>query len=76
VPGGQQATGKTVADALGSNATVEVDKTVAAGHVTVFLGIDYSGQATPRSSTQSSSPTQPDPATSRAITAAGVTCVN
>jgi LCP family protein required for cell wall assembly len=76
VPSGQQATGKTVADALGSNATVEVDKTVAAGHVTVFLGIDYSGQATPMSSTQSSSPTQPDPAASRAITAAGVTCVN
>jgi LCP family protein required for cell wall assembly len=73
---GQQAAGKTVADALGTNATVEVDKTVAVGHVMVFLGADYSSQAAPTTSAQATSPAQPDSAASKTITASGVTCVN
>jgi LCP family protein required for cell wall assembly len=76
VPTGQQAAGKTVADALGSYAAVEVDKTVTAGHVTVFLGTDYSGPAASAAANPTSAPAQPDPAADRTITASGVTCVN
>jgi LCP family protein required for cell wall assembly len=73
VPTGGQAAGKSVADALNSTAAVEVDKTVAAGHVMIFLGTDYSGQT---AVTTSSSSPPPDPAASKPITANGVTCVN
>ena len=76
VPSGQTGAGKTLADALGTKATVEVDKTVAAGHALVFLGSDYSGQATPAATTQAAAPAQPGPADTAPITANGVTCVN
>jgi hypothetical protein len=76
VPTGQQAAGKAVADALGSSAAVEVDGTVTADHVTVFLGTDYSGQAASAAANPTSAPAQPDPAADRTITASGVTCVN
>jgi LCP family protein required for cell wall assembly len=74
VPSGQQTAGKSVAEALNSTAAVEVDETVAAGHVMIFLGTDYSGQAA--ATTSSGSPPPPDPAASKPITANGVTCVN
>jgi LCP family protein required for cell wall assembly len=76
VPTGQTTAGKTLADALGSKATVEVDKTVTAGHALVFLGSDYSGGAAPPSSTQAASAAQPGAAAPAPITANGVTCVN
>jgi LCP family protein required for cell wall assembly len=76
VPTGQEAAGQSVATALGSKATVEVDKTVTAGHVLVMLGSDYSGQAAPASSTQSSAPAAPSTPAAPPITANGVTCVN
>jgi LCP family protein required for cell wall assembly len=74
VPTGQAAAGKTLADALGSKATVEVDTTVTAGHALVLLGSDYSGQAAPTSSTAAAA--SPPPADTAPITANGVTCVN
>jgi LCP family protein required for cell wall assembly len=76
VPTGQLAVGKTLVDALGTKATVEVDKTVTAGHALVFLGTDYTGRGTPASSTPPVAPAQPSPAATAPITANGVTCVN
>jgi LCP family protein required for cell wall assembly len=75
VPTGQEAAGQSVAAALGSKATVEVDTTVTAGHVLVMLGSDYSAQVTPTSTKQSSASAPPAPA-APPITANGVTCVN
>lgn len=42
VPKGGKNTGQAVADALGTKATVQEDKSVSAGHVMIFLGSDYS----------------------------------
>jgi hypothetical protein len=76
VPTGQQEAGKTVAEALGSKATVEVDKSVTAGHVLVMLGSDYSGGATTSAADTPSAPSAPAEPEKPPITANGVTCVN
>jgi len=76
VPTGQQAAGQTVAEALGSKATVEVDKTVTAGHVLVMLGSDYSGQAATSAANTPSTPAAAAEPEKPPITANGVTCVN
>ncbi|WP_205215515.1 LCP family protein [Amycolatopsis albispora] len=85
---GGQAAGQAVAGALGGQLSAEEDPTVAAGHVTVYVGSDYSGAgassqavgSTPaRQFTapqpQQSAP-QPDGSAEQPITADGVTCVN
>ncbi|WP_020670771.1 LCP family protein [Amycolatopsis nigrescens] len=85
--GDGKAAAQAVAESLGGLA-VEADPTVAKGHVTVYLGSDYSGgtsnagQSSPPSSasSQSGSQSQEAPAQSptgdQPITADGVTCVN
>jgi len=84
VPSGGEDAGKTVADALGTKATVQEDKSVPKGHVKVFLGSDYqpsNGASSGTGAAQAppaSSPAAPPAsgADDQAITAAGVPCVN
>ncbi|MFI5609050.1 LCP family protein [Amycolatopsis sp. NPDC051903] len=88
VPNGGETAGNAVADALGTKATVQEDKSVSPGHVMVFLGSDYqpsadnaaNGSGAPAGSgnAPASSPAAP-PAGSgddKPITADGVPCVN
>ncbi|PKV94913.1 LytR family transcriptional attenuator [Amycolatopsis echigonensis] len=89
VPNGGEAAGQAVADALGTKATVQEDKSVPKGHVKVFLGSDYqpsavgassgTGAAQAPSAQQESSP-PPTPSgpgsDDQPITADGVPCVN
>lgn len=89
VPNGGEAAGQAVADALGTKATVQEDKSVPNGHVKVFLGSDYqpsaagassgTGAAQAPSAQQESSP-PPTPSgpgsDDQPITADGVPCVN
>ncbi|WIX83951.1 LCP family protein [Amycolatopsis carbonis] len=87
VPAGGEDSGNAVADALGTQATVQEDKSVDAGHVMVFLGSDYqpsadnAGSGAPAGSANApaSSPAAPPPAAGddqKPITANGVPCVN
>ncbi|WP_153029793.1 LCP family protein [Amycolatopsis sp. YIM 10] len=85
---GGQAAGQAVADALGGQLSVEEDPTVTAGHVTVYVGSDYSGAGTASQASGSTParqftapqpqqpPAQPDGSAEQPITADGVTCVN
>ncbi|MET8849349.1 LCP family protein [Amycolatopsis sp. NPDC004625] len=84
VPKGGRDKGQAVAEALGGSPTVQEDKSVQAGHVTVFLGADYQGTDSAASSgagaagATSSQAAAPPPAAEddKAITAEGVPCVN
>lgn len=84
VPKGGKDKGQAVADALGGSPTVQEDKSVQAGHVTVFLGADYQGTDSAASSgagaagATSSQAAAPPPAAEddKPITAEGVPCVN
>ncbi|WP_103348312.1 LCP family protein [Amycolatopsis sp. CA-128772] len=83
VPKGGKTAGQAVADALGGSPTVQEDKSVQAGHVTVFLGADYQGSTSASSSGAgsagaSSQAAAPPPAAEedKPITAEGVPCVN
>ncbi|MGW4058783.1 LCP family protein [Amycolatopsis sp. NPDC004747] len=84
VPKGGKDKGQAVADALGGSPTIQEDKSVAAGHVTVFLGADYQGTTSDASSgagaagATSQAATPPPAATDeeKPITAEGVPCVN
>ncbi|MET8997719.1 LCP family protein [Amycolatopsis sp. NPDC004169] len=85
VPKGGKDKGQAVAEALGGSPTIQEDKSVAAGHVTVFLGADYQGTASDASSgagagaaSATSQAAAPPPAASdeKPITAEGVPCVN
>ncbi|HEY2059905.1 MAG TPA: LCP family protein [Amycolatopsis sp.] len=88
VPKGGKNTGQAVADALGTKATVQEDKSVSAGHVMIFLGSDYSpstsssggsNAAGAPASAPASSPAAPpagDSGGDKPITADGVPCVN
>ncbi|MDT8911745.1 LCP family protein [Amycolatopsis sp. PS_44_ISF1] len=90
VPKGRKDAGQAVADALGTKATVQEDKSVAAGHVMIFLGTDYSpsdsasSSSNPAASGASSGATAPpssnaapdDGSAGNPITADGVPCVN
>ncbi|MGW7536912.1 LCP family protein [Amycolatopsis sp. NPDC054798] len=87
VPSGGEAAGHAVAEALGTKATVQEDKSVPKGHVKVFLGSDYDPSAGASSGTgaaqappaqQAAPPSSPSaPAgDDQTITAEGVPCVN
>ncbi|MGW4485675.1 LCP family protein [Amycolatopsis sp. NPDC004368] len=86
VPSGGQDSGNAVADALGTKATVQEDKSVDAGHVMVFLGSDYqptadnAGSGAPAGSGNApAAPPSSPPAGAgddKPITANGVPCVN
>nr|WP_245573350.1 LCP family protein [Amycolatopsis benzoatilytica] len=81
VPAGGEEAGKAVADALGTKATVQEDKSVPKGHVKVFLGSDYqppSGASSGTGAAQAPPPSSPPAsgADDQTITAAGVPCVN
>ncbi|WP_410616077.1 LCP family protein [Amycolatopsis sp. lyj-109] len=84
VPKGGKDKGQAVADALGGSPTVQEDKSVAAGHVTVFLGADYQGTTSDAGSGSgaagaTSQAAAPPPAAAdeqKPITAEGVPCVN
>ncbi|MFF0149067.1 LytR family transcriptional attenuator [Amycolatopsis sulphurea] len=85
VPSGGEEAGKAVADALGMQATVQEDKSVQKGHVTVFLGSDVqpaagasAGSGAPRAPAAAPTSSAPAPAGSddQPITAEGVPCVN
>ena len=83
VPKGATESGKAVASALGGTPTVQEDKSVAAGHVMVFLGADYqASNATGTGSGAAAGATSQQPAPppvaeeDKPITADGVPCVN
>jgi LCP family protein required for cell wall assembly len=87
VPKGGNDAGQAVADALGTKATVQEDKSVSAGHVMIFLGTDYSpsdsasggsnAAGAPASSSAPAVPAAPDDGSAdKPITADGVPCVN
>ncbi|MEV4055123.1 LCP family protein [Amycolatopsis sp. NPDC049688] len=84
VPKGGKDKGQAVADALGGSPTIQEDKSVQAGHVTVFLGADYEGTSAAAGSgagaagATSSQAAAPPPAgdDDKPITAEGVPCVN
>ncbi|RSN20087.1 LytTR family transcriptional regulator [Streptomyces sp. WAC 05977] len=80
---GEKAKGQAVADALGGNPTVQEDKSVQAGHVTVFLGSDFkspsgaegSGSSQNAAGSSAAAP-PPEQSAEKPITAEGVPCVN
>ncbi|OLZ57536.1 LCP family protein [Amycolatopsis keratiniphila] len=80
---GEKAAGQAVADALGGNPTVQEDKSVEAGHVTVFLGSDFkapsgaegSGSSQNAAGSSAAAP-PPEQSDEKPITAEGVPCVN
>ncbi|MGW4519580.1 LCP family protein [Amycolatopsis sp. NPDC004378] len=83
VPKGAKDKGQAVADALGGSPTVQEDKSVAAGHVMVFLGSDYEGTASDAGAGSgaaagptSQAPAPPPADEDKPITAEGVPCVN
>jgi LCP family protein required for cell wall assembly len=79
VPKGGKATGQAVADTLGGSPTVQEDKSVQAGHVTVFLGADYEAPDSNAGSSAGGATSQaPAPVADedKPITAEGVPCVN
>jgi LCP family protein required for cell wall assembly len=76
---GEQAAADTVAGVLGAGITTVADSSLAAGHVRVYLGTDYTGLGTQDTGAQTSAPaTTPQalPAAQGTITANGVTCIN
>ncbi|MEV6874396.1 LCP family protein [Amycolatopsis sp. NPDC051128] len=85
VPKGGKDAGQAVADALGGSPTIQEDKSVQAGHVTVFLGADYeasssnvsagSGAGAAAGATSQAAP-PPGADEEKPITAEGVPCVN
>ncbi|MEV5716301.1 LCP family protein [Amycolatopsis mediterranei] len=84
VPKGGKDKGQAVAAALGGSPTIQEDKSVAAGHVTVFLGADYQGTTSDASSgagaagatSQAATPPPAGADEEKPITAEGVPCVN
>jgi len=81
VPKGGKDAGQAVADALGGSPTVQEDKSVQAGHVTVFLGADYEAPSSNAGSSAgaagaTSQAAPPPAAEDKPITAEGVPCVN
>ncbi|WP_442788285.1 LCP family protein [Amycolatopsis sp. NBC_01286] len=82
VPKGGKDTGQAVADTLGGSPTVQEDKSVQAGHVTVFLGSDYKAPSTDSNAGSSAggatsqAPAPPPADEEKPITAEGVPCVN
>jgi hypothetical protein len=84
VPKGGKDKGQAVASALGGSPTIQEDKSVAAGHVTVFLGADYQGTASdansgagaPGATSQAAAPPPAGADEEKPITAEGVPCVN
>jgi LCP family protein required for cell wall assembly len=76
---GEQAAANTVAGILGGGISTVADSSLAAGHVRVYLGTDYTGLGTQDTGAQTSAPAAtpqaPSPAPG-AITANGVTCIN
>jgi LCP family protein required for cell wall assembly len=76
---GEQAAANTVANILGGGISTVADSSLAAGHVRVYLGTDYTGLGTQDTGAQTSAPAttpQAQSAAQGAITANGVTCVN
>ncbi|WP_438801063.1 LCP family glycopolymer transferase [Amycolatopsis magusensis] len=85
---GGQTAGQSVADALGGQISAEEDPTVAAGHVTVYVGSDYSGAGVSSQAAGSAparqftapqpqqTPEPPGGSAEQPIKADGVTCVN
>ncbi|WP_410587935.1 LCP family protein [Amycolatopsis sp. lyj-23] len=86
VPKGGKDKGQAVADALGGSPTIQEDKSVPAGHVTVFLGADYQGTNSDANSgagagaagttSQAAAPPPAAAGDDKPITAEGVPCVN
>ncbi|MEV6445578.1 LCP family protein [Amycolatopsis sp. NPDC051716] len=84
VPKGGKDKGQAVASALGGSPTIQEDKSVAAGHVTVFLGADYqgttsdagSGAGAPGATSPAAAPPPAGADEEKPITAEGVPCVN
>ncbi|MFG1639953.1 LCP family protein [Amycolatopsis sp. NPDC049252] len=82
VPKGGKDTGQKVADALGGSPTIQEDKSVQAGHVTVFLGANYQPPSTDSNAGSSAggatsqAPAPPPADAEKPITAEGVPCVN
>jgi hypothetical protein len=75
---GAKGAAQSVADALGSKATLEQDNSVPNGHVVLVVGGDYSGPTTPTIQQAAASPSPAPPANGddKPITADGITCVN
>jgi LCP family protein required for cell wall assembly len=82
VPKGGKDAGQAVADTVGGSPTVQEDKSVAAGHVMVFLGADYKAPSTDSNAGSSAggatsqAPAPPPADEEKPITAEGVPCVN
>ncbi|MCU1687536.1 MAG: LytR family transcriptional regulator [Amycolatopsis sp.] len=72
-PSGDLAVARRVAEALGGDIPLAADSSLAAGHLRVYLGGDYSATDLDTGTAQSTAPPAPAPA---AITAGGQTCVN
>ena len=80
-PAGAKDVAQTVADALGSKATLTEDSTVQSGHVLVVVGGNYTGATNPANAQQAKAPAassvNPTPTDDdKPITADGITCVN
>jgi LCP family protein required for cell wall assembly len=80
-PSGAKDAAQSVADALGSSATLQPDTSVQSGHILVVVGSDYTGTAASQmlqqaSAPRSSSAAAPPPDDDKPITADGITCVN
>ena len=80
-PAGAKDAAQSVADALGSKATLVEDDGVQAGHVLVVVGSDFAGVSSAanvrQAPTQTTSSSAPAPAPEdKPITADGITCVN
>jgi LCP family protein required for cell wall assembly len=72
-PSGDLAVARRVVEALGGDIPLVADSSLAAGHLRVYLGDDYSAADLDTPAAQSSAPPPPAPAT---INAGGQTCVN
>lgn len=81
-PAGAKDSAQSVADALGSDASLTLDSSVPSGHVLVVIGSDYSssGESGFRQAAVSQPPPPPSPNGvgdgDKPITADGLTCVN
>jgi LCP family protein required for cell wall assembly len=78
-PAGGRDAAQSVADALGSKATLTLDSSVAGGHVLVVVGNDYSASSASGFRQAAAAPSSPAPAPAgedQPITADGITCVN
>ncbi|WP_407652679.1 LCP family protein [Amycolatopsis cynarae] len=78
-PSGAKDAAQSVADALGSPATLQLDTSIPAGRVVVVVGSDYSGPTAPAQQVAGAPTSNAAPAPSgddKPITADGITCVN